>query len=156
MKVSANMVNGLINFEMDLHMDLCESYGISKIDLKNANEENENIAYTRYVLEIGYSGDLLDLMAALIPCVLGYGEIGLNNNNAKPEEYMYKKWLETYSSEEYQQICNKVAKLFDDAIFLRLGKNYINTYKWNNIKKIFRKAVLLEVDFWNMAMKLNN
>jgi len=119
MKVSANTVNGLINFEMDLHMDLCESYGISKIDLKNANEENENIAYTRYVLETGYSGDLLDLMAALIPCVLGYGEIGLNNRNAKPKEYMYKKWLDTYSSKEYQKICNEVPKMFDNAVFLR-------------------------------------
>jgi len=155
MKIAANTVNGLINFEMDLHINLCGSYGISKIYLENANEENENIAYTRFVLEAGYSGDLLDLMAALIPCVFGYGEIGVNNSNARPETYMYQKWLNTYSSHEYQQICHEVAKLFDNAIYLRLGENYINSYKWNNIKKIFRRAVLLEVDFWNMAMKLD-
>ena len=156
MKVAANTVNGLINFEMDLHIDLCGSYGISKIDLENANEENENIAYTRYVLEAGYSGDLLDLLAALIPCVLGYGEIGLNNAKNIPEDYMYRKWLKTYSSKEYQKICDEVANMFDNAILLRLNKNYKDSYKWNNIKKIFRKAVLLEVDFWNMAMRLDN
>ena len=155
MKVAANTVNGLINFEMDLHIDLCESYGISKTDLENANEENENIAYTRYVLEAGYSGDLLDLLAALIPCVLGYGEIGLNNAKVIPEDYMYHKWLKTYSSKEYQKICDEVANMFDNAILLRLDKNYKDSYKWNNIKKIFRKAVLLEVDFWNMAMRLD-
>ena len=155
MKVAANTVNGLINFEMDLHIDLCGSYGISKIDLENANEENENIAYTRYVLEAGYSGDLLDLLAALIPCVLGYGEIGLNNAKVIPEDYMYHKWLKTYSSKEYQKICDEVANMFDNAILLRLDKNYKDSYKWNNIKKIFRKAVLLEVDFWNMAMRLD-
>ena len=155
MKVAANTVNGLINFEMDLHIDLCGSYGISKIDLENANEENENIAYTRYVLEAGYSGDLLDLLAALIPCVLGYGEIGLNNAKVIPEDYMYHKWLKTYSSKEYQKICDEVANMFDNAILLRLNKNYKDSYKWNNIKKIFRKAVLLEVDFWNMAMRLD-
>ena len=155
MKVAANTVNGLINFEMDLHIDLCGSYGISKIDLENANEENENIAYTRYVLEAGYSGDLLDLLAALIPCVLGYGEIGLNNAKVIPEDYMYHKWLKTYSSKEYQKICDEVANMFDNAILLRLDKNYKNSYKWNNIKKTFRKAVLLEVDFWNMAMRLD-
>ncbi|MGY9060008.1 MAG: thiaminase II/PqqC family protein, partial [Candidatus Puniceispirillales bacterium] len=121
-----------------------------------ANEENENIAYTRYVLEAGYSGDLLDLLAALIPCVLGYGEIGVNNRNIKPEEHMYQKWLETYSSKEYQQICNEVATMFDNAVSLRLGKNYNNNYKWNGMKKIFRKAVLLEIDFWNMAMRLDD
>jgi thiaminase/transcriptional activator TenA len=155
MKVAANTVNGLINFEMDLHIDLCGSYGISKIDLENANEENENIAYTRYVLEAGYSGDLLDLLAALIPCVLGYGEIGLNNAKVIPEDYMYHKWLKTYSSKEYQKICDEVANMFDNAILLRLDKNYKDSYKWNNIKKIFSKAVLLEVDFWNMAMRLD-
>ena len=155
MKVAANTVNGLINFEMDLHIDLCGSYGISKIDLENANEENENIAYTRYVLEAGYSGDLLDLLAALIPCVLGYGEIGLNNAKVIPEDYMYHKWLKTYSSKEYQKICDEVANMFDNAILLRLDKNYKDSYKWNSIKKIFRKAVLLEVDFWNMAMRLD-
>ena len=155
MKVAANTVNGLINFEMDLHIDLCGSYGISKTDLENANEENENIAYTRYVLEAGYSGDLLDLLAALIPCVLGYGEIGLNNAKVIPEDYMYHKWLKTYSSKEYQKICDEVANMFDNAILLRLDKNYKDSYKWNNIKKIFRKAVLLEVDFWNMAMRLD-
>ena len=155
MKVAANTVNGLINFEMDLHIDLCGSYGISKIDLENANEENENIAYTRYVLEAGYSGDLLDLLAALIPCVLGYGEIGLNNAKVIPEDYMYHKWLKTYSSKEYQKICDEVANMFDNAILLRLDKNYKDSYKWNNINKIFSKAVLLEVDFWNMAMRLD-
>ena len=155
MKIAANTVNGLINFEMDLHIDLCGSYGISKIDLENANEENENIAYTRYVLEAGYSGDLLDLLAALIPCVLGYGEIGLNNAKVIPEDYMYHKWLKTYSSKEYQKICDEVANMFDNAILLRLDKNYKDSYKWNNIKKIFRKAVFLEVDFWNMAMRLD-
>ena len=30
MKVCANTVNGLINFEMDLHISLCKKYGINK------------------------------------------------------------------------------------------------------------------------------
>jgi len=64
--------------------------------------------------------------------------------------------LETYSSKEYQQICKEVATMFDNAVFLRLGKSYNNNYKWNNINKIFRKAVLLEIDFWNMAMRLDD
>ena len=53
MKISASTVNDLINFEMQLHIDLCNEYGISKTDLEITDEENENIAYTRYVLELG-------------------------------------------------------------------------------------------------------
>ena len=153
MKIAANTVNDLINFEMELHIKLCGSYNISKNDLESANEENENIAYTRYVLELGYSGDFLDLLSALAPCVLGYGEIGMNGKNLKIKTPMYKKWIDTYSSDEYQDVCKNVANLIDQAFLLRLGSDYVNTYKWNKVNKIFNKATLLEIDFWNMALK---
>jgi len=153
MKIAASTVNELINFEMELHISLCEKYGISKLDLENTEEKNENIAYTRYVLELGYSGDFLDLLSALAPCVLGYGEIGLNLQNSNPKISMYKKWIETYSSSEYQSVCLNVGKLIDKSFKLRLGENYTNTYKWNKASLIFKKATSLEVDFWNMALK---
>ena len=153
MKIAASTVNDLINFEMELHITLCANYGISKSDLEDADEENANIAYTRYVLELGYSGDFLDLLSALAPCVLGYGEIGLNCQNSNPKTLMYKKWIETYSSIEYQDVCKNVSGLIDKAFLLRLGTNFENTYKWKKVNQIFKKATLLEVDFWNMAIK---
>ena len=153
MKIAASTVNELINFEMELHISLCEKYGISKFDLENTEEENENIAYTRYVLELGYSGDFLDLLSALAPCVLGYGEIGINLKDSNPKISMYRKWIETYSSSEYQNVCFNVGKLIDKSFQLRLGQNYTNTYKWKKVNQIFKKATSLEVDFWNMALK---
>lgn len=153
MKIAASTVNELINFEMGLHISLCEKYGISKFDLENTEEENENIAYTRYVLELGYSGDFLDLLSALAPCVLGYGEIGINLKDSNPKISMYRKWIETYSSSEYQNVCFNVGKLIDKSFQLRLGENYTNTYKWKKTNQIFKKATSLEVDFWNMALK---
>ena len=153
MKIAASTVNDLINFEMELHISLCANYGISKSDLENADEENQNIAYTRYVLELGYSGDFLDLLSSLAPCVLGYGEIGINYKNSNPKISMYQKWIDTYSSNEYQDVCKNVANLIDQAFMLRLGDNFVSTYKWKRVNKIFNKATLLEVDFWNMAMK---
>ena len=153
MKIAASTVNELINFEMELHISLCEKYGISKLDLENTEEENENIAYTRYVLELGYSGDFLDLLSALAPCVLGYGEIGINLKDSNPKISMYRKWIETYSSSEYQNVCFNVGKLIDKSFQLRLGENYTNTYKWKKANQIFKKATSLEVDFWNMALK---
>ena len=153
MKIAASTVNDLINFEMELHITLCANYGISISDLENADEENANIAYTRYVLELGYSGDFLDLLSALAPCVLGYGEIGLNCQNSNPKTHMYQKWIQTYSSNEYQDVCKNVANLIDRAFILRLGDDFVGTYKWQKVNKIFNKSTLLEIDFWNMAMK---
>ena len=153
MKICANTVNGLINFEMDLHIKLCKRYGISKKDLINAEEKNKNIAYSRYVLESGYSGDFLDLITPLIPCVIGYAEIGNNLKNYKPSNQMYKSWIQTYSGEEYQKISKSVGRLFDSAVLNRLGKSYYRTRKWKSIQKKFKTAVLLEIDFWEMALE---
>ena len=153
MKTCANTVNGLINFEMDLHVKLCRKYGISKKDLVNSEEKNKNIAYSRYVLESGYSGDFLDLITPLIPCVIGYAEIGYNIKNYKPSNQMYKSWIQTYSGEEYQKISKSVGRLFDSAVLNRLGKNFYRTSKWKSIQKKFKTAILLEIDFWEMALE---
>ncbi|SEK55074.1 hypothetical protein SAMN04488526_0860 [Jannaschia helgolandensis] len=37
--------------------------GISEAELFAAREASQNLAYTRYVLDAGHSGDFLDLMA---------------------------------------------------------------------------------------------
>ncbi len=41
-----------------------------------ATEAGATVAYTRFVLERGLAGDLLDLLTALAPCIVGYAEIG--------------------------------------------------------------------------------
>ena len=48
--------------------------------------------------------DFLDLLSSLAPCILGYGEIGLNLKDFKPDNVMYQKWIETYASNEYQDV----------------------------------------------------
>ena len=50
-------------------------------------------------------------------------------------------------------MCNNVAKLIDRAFILRLGDDFVATYKWQKVNKIFNKSTLLEIDFWNMVMK---
>ena len=153
MKLSAKTVNEIVNFEMKLHEKICTSYGITKKKLQNAEEKNKNIAYTRYVLERGYSGDFLDLITALVPCIIGYGEIGNNIKNNKPSNKMYKKWIATYSGIEYQNIAKNVGRLFDESVKVRLGKQFVKTYKWKKIEGIFKTATLLEIDFWEMAFE---
>ena len=147
MKISASTVNDLINFEMQLHIDLCDEYGISKTDLDSTDEQNENIAYTRYVLELGYSGDFLDLLSSLAPCVLGYGEIGLNLKVSKPDNVMYQKWIENYASIEYQDVCKNVSQLIDNSFLIRLGNNYKDTYKWVRQTKFLTKQLYLKLIF---------
>lgn len=62
--------------ESTMHVQYCNSWGISTAELLKTIESPHNIAYTRYLTDVGHSGTLLDLLVAVASCLLGYGEIG--------------------------------------------------------------------------------
>ncbi|MZR13753.1 thiaminase II [Maritimibacter sp. DP07] len=151
MRLCAATVNALINDETTLHVELCAREGISEAELYAAEERPENIAYTRYVLDAGHSGDFLDLLAALAPCVLGYGEIGarlLAGGGGGP----YCEWIAMYGGQEYQDVCRSVGELLDGAVARRLGASPTESPRWESLCKGFTTATRLEVGFWDMGL----
>jgi len=152
MKAAAATVNALVNGEMRLHVETCAKAGIPEQALFDTREEAENLAYTRYVLEAGYSGDFLDLMAALAPCVLGYGEIGARLK-AEAADTPYREWIETYAGDEYQQVCREVGALIDAALARRIGPGFEASPRWERLSERFETATRLEVGFWDMGLR---
>lgn len=144
-------VNALVAEEMQLHVGICEAAGIPQEELFATPERAENLAYTRYVLEAGYSGDLLDLLAALAPCVMGYGEIGARLGAEKTSD-TYADWINTYAGEGYQGDCVAVGQLLDGALERRLGKDFENSPRFATLCDKFRMATELEVNFWQMGL----
>src|SRR5690606_12299102 len=65
-----------IGLELGLHIEYCRQWGISEAELQAWLEARATLAYTRYVLDTGNRGDLLDLHVALVPCLIGYAQIG--------------------------------------------------------------------------------
>ena len=61
LQAASAVVQALAHVEMPLHVQLCAAAGIDAATLEATEEAPENLAYTRYVLEAGYSGDFLDL-----------------------------------------------------------------------------------------------
>lgn len=151
MRLAAGTVDGLINDEIALHIKICADAGIDEATLFATGERAENLAYTRYVLDAGHSGDLLDLLAALAPCVMGYGEIGKALAASKSSE-TYADWINTYAGDEYQQVCRNVGALIDDAVKSRLGDDPQSSPRWPTLQKRFAMATRLEVGFWDMGL----
>ncbi len=147
MRAAAAAVDGLVNREMALHIETCAREGISEDDLLTVREAPQNLAYTRFVLEKGYSGDYLDLMAALTPCGMGYGEIG-QRLAGDATSSIYREWIDTYASEAYQDGCRESGALIDAALENRLGPRYTETPRWNELCDIFEMATRLEAGFW--------
>ncbi|SMG52074.1 thiaminase II [Paracoccus sp. J56] len=151
MQTCSTTVHTLLNHEMDLHVRTCASAGMDREVLSNAQEAVTNIAYTRYVLEAGYSGDFLDLLAALMPCVLGYGEIGLRLAREAAPDTPYRNWIDTYAGEEYQAACAEAGALLDSAIRKRLGDTPEQSPRWAALSDRFATATRLEVAFWELG-----
>ena len=153
MRPCAATVHSLVNEEIQLHIALCADAGILESDLKSANEETANLSYTLYVLDAGHSGDLLDLLAALAPCVLGYGEIGLrlqsNHHSSR-----YENWIQTYGGKDYQEVCVQVGQLIDNAVARRLGNDPVLCPRWIKLTERFCQATRLEIGFWEMGLSI--
>ncbi|CUH45188.1 thiaminase II [Ruegeria atlantica] len=151
MLAASRTVNGLISEEMKLHIGICEAEGIPQDQLFATPERAENLAYTRFVLEAGFSGDLLDLLAALAPCVMGYGEIGTRLATEATSD-TYRDWIAAYSSDDYQDACVAVGELLDMALTRRIGENFEASPRWTRLCHTFRTATELEVNFWQMGL----
>ncbi|WP_081894712.1 thiaminase II [Ruegeria halocynthiae] len=151
MQVASATVNGLLHEEMMLHVGVCAEEGITREELFATPERPENLAYTRFVLESGYSGDYLSLLAALLPCVVGYAEIGSRLAQEATSE-TYRPWIDTYAGEQYQSHCHNIGALLDGALIRRLGENYDALPVWADLCKTFRTATELEVNFWQMGL----
>jgi thiaminase/transcriptional activator TenA len=148
MATASAIVHALVHVEMPLHTKTCANLGIDRDTLEATPEAAENLAYTRYVLEAGYSGDLLDLVAALAPCVLGYGEIGLRlAGNTGP----YASWCNVYAGADYQDLCKNVGAFLDNALLRRLGPDWHQLPRSRTLQSRFTTATHLEIGFWNMA-----
>ena len=155
MKLAATTVDALINHEMQLHVETCRKVGISEDQLFNAEESTENLAYTRFVMDAGLSGDFIDLMAALAPCVFGYGEIAATLQKSAVADTPYREWIDTYAGDEYQDLCNSLGAMVEQSTLSRLGPDPLASPRWPNLCKRFHRATRLEVDFWAMGLRGN-
>lgn len=154
LRTASEAVHALATVEMPLHLRICAQAGLDAATVEATEEAAENLAYTRYVLEAGYSGDFLDLMAALAPCVLGYGEIGARLG-AQPdhENGPYADWINTYAGDDYQGLCRDVGALIDGSLARRLGCAWAESPRFATLAARFATATRLEVGFWDMGLR---
>ena len=141
---------------MALHIEYCARWGISESDLESWPEDDANRLYTRYVLDQGLTGDLLDLLVALSPCSLGYADIGarlLADPKTKLSGNLYRDWIELHGSPEFQEGAIAM-RLYLDRVAQRRGVSgdVRRNQRWASLSTNFRNAIRLEINFWKMGL----
>lgn len=143
-------LKAIVDLELGLHVGYCQEWGIAEADLAALPEARATMAYTRYVLDTGNRGDLLDLHVALAPCLVGYGVIA-DWINARPSTLRgsansYDAWIAMYESEEFQA-ARRAEEAWLDA---RLAD--VTPARFAELCTVFRDATRLEIDFWQMGL----
>ena len=152
MRSSLEGLKAILDVEMQLHLKLCADWGLSPEEVERTPEAKATLAYTRYVLEAGQAGDLLDLFTALSPCMIGYAEIGARlakTPKGLSDDNPYKIWISEYADPGYQKLAENTKTLLDT-----LAETSLTEARYPHLLKIFRQATRLEADFWQMGMDL--
>ena len=141
---------GILEDESATHIEYLKDFGekIDELDKYSINFDNET--YTSYMKSIALTGDIQDLVIAVLPCAWSYYYIGTKMKEKYKEnlkDNFYGKWIESYSSEDYA-LCAK--KNIDIANKICAG---VDENKKEKLKEIFIKASIYEMKFWDMAYK---
>ena len=151
MRKFSEILQATVSVEMELHRRVCADFGISSKKLEETKPAPYNLGYTSYLLSVTPQGDTADSMAALLPCLWGYNEIGIRlKEKGLPQHKHYQDWILAYSSEEFTGLTEWCRSWID---------NFAEGQKADKLKRleeIFLTTSRWEYLFWEMAWhKLN-
>ncbi|MFC0336380.1 thiaminase (transcriptional activator TenA) [Kushneria avicenniae] len=146
---SLDNLKTIVDTEMGLHVAYCREWGIDEASLHDLPEAQETLAYTRFVLDCGHRGDLLDLHVALAPCLIGYAEVAewiATRSQTVTVDNPYQAWIDMYRDEDYLEAVRRERLWLDE----RLAE--VSPARFAQLTTTFRDATRLEAAFWQMGL----
>lgn len=146
MTMMAHLVHEIMHTEMDLHCSYVAEFGITAEDLKREMKAPTCQGYTDFLLRTAATGDFAELLAALLPCMWGYAEVGQRlAAHGVPAEEWYARWIGMYASEEFAELAEWCRALVD-RVAEGLPKEALA-----RMEAAFVTSSRYELAFWEMA-----
>jgi len=135
-----------LTIEMDLHRTYCASFGIDIAAMEQVEKAPTCQAYTDFLIATAANGDLLDALAALLPCAWGYRDVGRSIAARKiAANNPYRDWVEMYAGPEYSEFVEWCIAITD-----RLGAG-LPDWRIDQLTAIFKTSTRYEAAFWEMS-----
>jgi thiaminase/transcriptional activator TenA len=149
MGLFAGLLTDTLKIEMQLHRDYCARLGISAAGLEAAAPAPVTHAYTRHLLTAAYAGTIADVVAAVLPCQLGYVEIAtaLAREGRGGGNSFYAEWIETYTSAGFVEGAERLSRLLDEMT------DGMPPRETEPLAKLFLTSSRYEYLFWEMAWR---
>lgn len=149
MRTFASLLNASLTVEVEMLERLGGKLGLSPKKLRASEPAPTNVAYTRHLLYVAYSGTVGEILASMLPCMWTYKEIGerIGGDAALREHPIYSDWCATYRSQEYIDLVDWYRR-FTDQFASESG-----TSIREEMKRHFILSSRYEYMFWDMAYK---
>ena len=142
------LVHATLEVEMDLHRSYAREWGISSAELEQTTKAPTCQAYTDFLLRCAALGSFAELVAALLPCMWGFCEIGLTlAQGAPPAEPRYARWIRMYSAPEFVELTDWLRDLMD-RLTAGLPQEALD-----RLEEVFLTSSRFEHAFWEMAYR---
>ena len=142
----AELLDGTINTEMDLHREYAAEFEISEAELEATDPSPTTRAYTDFLVRVAATGTFGDLVAALLPCMWGFNETGTRlAARGLPDHEQYAAWIEMYSGEDFSELSAWCKGLMDDVAADATPQER------ERYTDLFRTSARYEYRFWDAA-----
>jgi thiaminase/transcriptional activator TenA len=146
MRRFAALTRETLETEMSLHRAYAASFGISEAALEAEVKTPTTQAYTDFLLRTAALGDYAALVAALLPCMWGFSEVGRElAARGLPAEARYAEWIEMYASDEFAALVAWCRELLDALAAERTEAAR------QPLVEAFITSSRYELAFWEMA-----
>lgn len=146
MTTMAELVHAILHMEMDLHRSYVAEFGITAADLEREAKAPTCQGYTDFLLRTATTGDFAELLAALLPCLWGYAEVGQRlAERGLPADERYARWITMYASDEFDALGEWCRTLVD-----RVAEN-ADAEARERMEQAFITSSRYELAFWEMA-----
>ena len=133
-----------------LHEFLLREWGVSYEEIYRVEMMPVNHAYVSYLLSTACLRPFHEGLAAILPCFWVYLEVGKELlRHGSPVE-TYQRWINTYSSREYEETVENVVKLMD-----KVGER-IDEEEAETIFHHFRLSTIYEYLFWDSSYRMES
>ncbi len=111
-----DLAHSTFHEELSLHRSYAAQFGLTEAELEGSVKSRTCAAYTDFLLRTAATADFAEIVAALLPCMWGYSELGrAMAARGLPAEPRYRQWVETYADPGFAELAAWCAELLDRA-----------------------------------------
>ncbi|MBC8610591.1 Thiaminase-2 [uncultured Ruminococcus sp.] len=144
----SSLISGTVQGEYLTRDRYLREFGVKDWEAESLLPENQ--AYLDYMMGEAQRGELPEIFAAVLPCMLSYCYIGRELMRRYPEQVAaspYADLIQDYGSDSYYELCRS------DAAYADTLYGPLSLERKAHLKEIFRTASDYEMKFWDMSYR---